>query len=77
MLESWLWERYCHAVCDSCRDDNDEHKLLPRTDVKTTYMLKDEDLDVRVPPLRFYAKKNPHNPRYGHMKLYLKCQVRF
>ncbi|CAB3407374.1 unnamed protein product [Caenorhabditis bovis] len=75
LLDSWLWERYCCAVCDSCRDDKGEHKLMARTDVKTTYLLKDCDLDLRKPPLRYWSKKNPHNPRYGDMKLYLKKQV--
>ncbi|KIH56825.1 DNA repair protein [Ancylostoma duodenale] len=75
MFDSWLWERYNHPVCDGCRDDLGEHKLIPRTEAKSTYLLKDCDLDLRNPPLRFWAKKNPHNPRYGDMKLYLKCQV--
>ncbi|VDN31957.1 unnamed protein product, partial [Cylicostephanus goldi] len=56
-------------------DDLGEHKLIPRTEAKANYLLKDCDLDIREPPLRFWAKKNPHNPRYGDMKLYLKCQV--
>ncbi|KAF1768386.1 hypothetical protein GCK72_000198 [Caenorhabditis remanei] len=75
LMDSWLWERYNCAVCDACRDDKGEHKLLARTEVKTTYLLKDCDLDLRKPPLRYWAKKNPHNPRYGDMKLYLKCQI--
>ncbi|KJH45652.1 DNA repair protein [Dictyocaulus viviparus] len=75
MFDSWLWERYNHPVCDSCRDDSGEHRLIPRTEVKSAYLLKDCDLDLRKPPLRYWAKKNPHNPRYGDMKLYLKCQV--
>lgn len=40
-------------------------------------MLKDCDLDLRKPILRYISKKNPHNPRYGEMKLYLKAQVIF
>ncbi|CAI2311147.1 unnamed protein product [Caenorhabditis sp. 36 PRJEB53466] len=75
LMDSWLWERYNCPVCDSCRDEKGEHKLLARTEVKNAYLLKDCDLDLRKPPLRFWAKKNPHNPRYGDMKLYLKCQV--
>jgi DNA-repair protein complementing XP-A cells len=39
-------------------------------------LLKDEDLDLRRPILRYISKKNPHNPRYGDMKLYLEIQVR-
>ncbi|KAK6040609.1 DNA repair protein [Cooperia oncophora] len=57
------------------RDDLGEHKLIPRTEAKSFYLLKDCDLDLRKPVLRYWAKKNPHNPRYGDMKLYLKCQV--
>ncbi|VDM66783.1 unnamed protein product [Strongylus vulgaris] len=64
MFDSWLWERYNHPVCDGCRDDLGEHKLIPRTEAKANYLLKDCDLDIREPPLRFWAKKNPHNPRY-------------
>ncbi|VDO42907.1 hypothetical protein V3C99_004757 [Haemonchus contortus] len=75
MFDSWLWERYSHPVCDGCRDDLGEHKLIPRTEAKSFYLLKDCDLDLRKPVLRYWSKKNPHNPRYGDMKLYLKCQV--
>ncbi|KAE9411924.1 hypothetical protein Angca_005533, partial [Angiostrongylus cantonensis] len=75
LFDSWLWERYNHPVCDTCRDDLGEHRLIPRTEVKSFYLLKDCDLDLRKPPLRYWSKKNPHNPRYGDMKLYLKCQV--
>lgn len=59
------------------RKPDGEHKLITRTEAKTQYMLKDCDFDMRKPPLRFISKKNPHNPRYGDMKLYLKAQVCF
>ncbi|CAI5440050.1 unnamed protein product [Caenorhabditis angaria] len=75
LLDSWLWQRYSCAICDSCRNEKGEHKLLARTEAKNLYLLKDCDLDLRKPILRFWAKKNPHNPRYGDMKLYLKLQV--
>lgn len=52
-----------------------KHKLISRTEAKQHYLLKDCDLDKREPPLRFILKKNPHNPRWGDMKLYLKVQV--
>lgn len=51
------------------------HKLISRTEAKQRYLLKDCDLDKREPPLRFILKKNPHNPRWGDMKLYLQLQV--
>ena len=59
-----------------CRDDKGAHKLIARTEAKEKYMLKDCDLDLRKPVLRYISRKNPHNPRYGEMKLYLKAQVR-
>lgn len=57
------------------RDNEEKHKLISRTEAKQHYLLKDCDLDKREPPLRFILKKNPHNPRWGDMKLYLKLQV--
>lgn len=39
------------------------------------YLLKDCDLEKRDPPLKFIVKKNPHNVRWGSMKLYLELQV--
>ncbi|RMC22432.1 hypothetical protein DUI87_00746 [Hirundo rustica rustica] len=53
----------------------DKHKLITRTEAKEEYLLKDCDLDKREPVLRFIVKKNPHNSRWGEMKLYLKLQV--
>lgn len=38
-------------------------------------MLKDCDLDKREPPLKYIVRKNPHNVRWGEMKLYLHLQV--
>uniref|UniRef100_A0A915DNX7 XPA C-terminal domain-containing protein n=1 Tax=Ditylenchus dipsaci TaxID=166011 RepID=A0A915DNX7_9BILA len=75
LYDSWLWEKFSFAICDSCRDDTDKHKLIARTEAKTKFLLKDCDFDLRKPVLRFISKKNPHNPRYGDMKLYLQIQV--
>lgn len=57
------------------RDNDVKHKLISRTEAKQNFLLKDCDLDQREPPLRFILRKNPHNPRWGDMKLYLKTQV--
>lgn len=73
--DAFLWHRFNFPVCDDCRDETDKHKLIARTEAKSLYLLKDCDLDLRKPPLRFLSKKNPHNPRYGDMKLYLKPQL--
>lgn len=70
MVSKWL------KVFLLFRDNEEKHKLISRTEAKQRYLLKDVDLDKREPPLRFILKKNPHNPRWGDMKLYLLLQVR-
>nr|XP_020474118.1 DNA repair protein complementing XP-A cells isoform X2 [Monopterus albus] len=74
-MDSYLSNSFDLAVCDQCRDNEEKHKLISRTEAKKRYLLKDCDLDKREPPLRFILKKNPHNARWGDMKLYLKLQV--
>uniref|UniRef100_A0A8B9E4H8 XPA, DNA damage recognition and repair factor n=1 Tax=Anser cygnoides TaxID=8845 RepID=A0A8B9E4H8_ANSCY len=74
-MDSYLMQHFDWATCDNCRDAEDKHKLITRTEAKEEYLLKDCDLDKREPVLRFIVKKNPHNPRWGDMKLYLKVQV--
>ncbi|NXI75055.1 XPA protein, partial [Anseranas semipalmata] len=74
-MDSYLMQHFDWATCDNCRDAEDKHKLITRTEAKEEYLLKDCDLDKREPVLRFIVKKNPHNPRWGDMKLYLKLQV--
>ncbi|XP_077515978.1 DNA repair protein complementing XP-A cells homolog Xpac isoform X2 [Amblyomma americanum] len=73
-LLSFLLEKFALEICDKCRDKEDKHKLITRTDCKNEYLLKDCDLDLREPPLPFILKPNPHHA-HGNMKLYLKCQV--
>ncbi|XP_010791422.1 DNA repair protein complementing XP-A cells [Notothenia coriiceps] len=74
-MDSYLSNSFDLSVCDKCRDNEEKHKLISRTEAKKQYLLKDCDLDQREPPLRFTLKKNPHNPTWGDMKLYLKVQV--
>uniref|UniRef100_A0A8C4UU39 XPA C-terminal domain-containing protein n=1 Tax=Falco tinnunculus TaxID=100819 RepID=A0A8C4UU39_FALTI len=74
-MDSYLMQHFDWATCDNCRDAEDKHKLITRTEAKEEYLLKDCDLDKREPVLRFIVKKNPHNSRWGDMKLYLKLQV--
>jgi DNA repair protein len=58
------------------RDTNDDkYSLITRTDARQEYLLKDCDLDLREPILRFILRKNPLNPRWGDMKLYLRLQA--
>ncbi|XP_006790883.1 DNA repair protein complementing XP-A cells [Neolamprologus brichardi] len=74
-MDSYLSNSFDLPVCDNCRDNEEKHKLISRTEAKQRYLLKDCDLDKREPPLRFILKKNPHNPRWGDMKLYLQLQL--
>ncbi|ELU03972.1 hypothetical protein CAPTEDRAFT_219337 [Capitella teleta] len=74
--DSYLLSTFDLSVCDRCRDNDEKHKLITRTEAKNVFLLKDADFDRREPPLKFIVKKNPHNPRWGDMKLYLLPQVR-
>lgn len=74
--DSFLFKTYEYPVCDKCKDTDEKHKLITRTDAKNDYLLKDVDLDKREPMLKFMIKPNPHNSRWGDMKLYLKLQVK-
>ncbi|XP_013106909.1 DNA repair protein complementing XP-A cells homolog [Stomoxys calcitrans] len=73
--DSFLMNNFSHSVCDKCRDCDGEHSLITRTEAKAEYLLKDCDFDKREPPLRYISRKNPHNIRWGEMKLYLHLQV--
>ncbi|NXL39027.1 XPA protein, partial [Glaucidium brasilianum] len=74
-MDSYLMQHFDWATCDNCRDTEDKHRLITRTEAKEEFLLKDCDLDKREPVLRFIVKKNRHNARWGDMKLYLKPQV--
>ncbi|KAK9500169.1 hypothetical protein O3M35_001481 [Rhynocoris fuscipes] len=74
-ISSFLLNHFDHPVCDGCRDNEDKHSLITKTEAKCEYLLKDCDLDKREPPLKFISRKNPHNTNWGEMKLYLHLQV--
>lgn len=57
------------------RDSEDKHSLITKTEAKSEYLLADCDFDKREPPLKCIMRKNPHNNRWGSMKLYLHIQV--
>lgn len=57
------------------RDPDDKHSLITKSEAKEEYLLKDCDFDKREPPLKYILKKNPHNNRWGEMKLYLHLQI--
>jgi len=88
-LTSYLYKNFTEPICDTCRDKysiNDEkddcddeqsirYSLITRTLAKDKYLLTDYDLDKREPILKCIEKKNPHNQRWGIMRLYLRCQI--
>ena len=65
----------CLIICIIYRESDEKHALITKTDAKKEFLLKDVDFDRREPPLKFIIRKNPHNPRWGDMKLYLRSQV--
>lgn len=73
--ESYLLEKFDLPVCNNCHDPKDKHSLITKTTAKEEYLLRDHDLEKREPPLKFIIKKNPHNIRWGEMKLYLHLQI--
>lgn len=73
--DSYLFNNFEYSVCDKCRDPDDKHSLITRTEAKAEYLLKDCDFDRREPALKYISRKNPHNVRWGEMKLYLHSQV--
>ncbi|KAF7281918.1 DNA repair protein complementing XP-A cells homolog Xpac [Rhynchophorus ferrugineus] len=73
-VKSWLFEKFDYKCCDSCKETQ-EYKLITKTEAKQKYLLQDCDLDKREPLLKFIKQKNPHNVRWGDMKLYLEYQV--
>ena len=70
---SYLRKHYNALVCDECKDD-EKYPLMTLSEVKTEYVLNDNHLK-RDPALKFILKKNPHNPSWGEMKLFLLPQV--
>ncbi|XP_071794392.1 DNA repair protein complementing XP-A cells homolog isoform X1 [Asterias amurensis] len=73
--DSFIYRTFDYQVCDECKDNEDKHSLIAKTEAKQLYLLKDVDFDRREPILKHLVRKNPHNPRWGEMKLYLKLQV--
>ncbi|KAF5278424.1 hypothetical protein FQA39_LY05913 [Lamprigera yunnana] len=73
--QSWLFDTFDYSVCDECKDTEEEHRLITKTEALKQYLLKNCDLEKREPNLKFIQKKNPHNQRWGDMKLYLQIQI--
>ena len=79
---SHLLRTFDHPACDECKnmEKDGPHQLITKTDAKKEFLLKDSDFekgerDKPFVPLKFVLRKNPHNPRWGDMKLFLRSQV--
>lgn len=73
--DSYLLRTFDLTVCDGCRDKEEKHSLITKTEAKQEYLLKDCDFDKREPILKYIIRKNPHNANWGEMKLYLHLQI--
>ncbi|XP_041464560.1 DNA repair protein complementing XP-A cells homolog isoform X2 [Lytechinus variegatus] len=74
--DSYLFKHFEYTVCDECRDNEEKHALITKTDARNEFLLKDADFDKRDPPLKFITRKNPHHVRWGEMKLFLRLHRR-
>jgi DNA-repair protein complementing XP-A cells len=74
--DSYLLKNFEYSCCDKCKDLDEKHELITKTDARTEFLLKDCDFDKREPPLKFISRKNPHKSTWAEMKLYLKLQVK-
>merc|ERR1712158_75835 len=74
--DSFLFRTFDLEVCDKCKDTEKDgkHELITKTDAKNEFLLKDIEFE-REPTLKFLTRKNPHNQRWGDMKLFLRLQV--
>jgi len=76
IADSYLSRNFNLEVCDKCKntEKDGKHELITKTDAKNEFLLKDLHFD-KEPALKFIVRKNPHNQRWGDMKLYLRLQV--
>ena len=63
-------------IDDQRAEETIRYSLITRTAAKERFLLTDYDLDKREPILKCIQRKNPHNQRWGVMRLYLRCQIR-
>jgi DNA-repair protein complementing XP-A cells len=74
-IDPELSENFGVSVCYDCKDSNPLFGIITKTQARNEYMLTDEELaDSSLMPS--ISRKNPHNPRWADMKLYLRLQVR-
>lgn len=74
-LDSYLLSTFDYACCNSCKDMEERHNLITKTEARDLYLLSEVDITKREPILKFIVKKNPRNKTWGDMKLYLQLQI--
>ena len=74
-IDPELYENFGVATCFSCKESSEIYGIITKTQARTEYLLTDEELadSTLLPSI---SRKNPHNPRWADMKLYLRRQVR-
>ena len=74
-IDPEYFEKFGVCVCISCKDSNVIYGIITKTQARNEYLLTDEELaDHSILPS--ISRKNPHNPRWADMKLYLRRQIR-
>lgn len=74
-IDPEFYEAFHVVVCFSCKDTDGLYTIITKTQARNEFLLTDEELadSALLPSI---SRKNPHNPRWADMKLYLKKQVR-
>lgn len=74
-IDPELYDNFRACVCYSCKESNEIYEIITKTQARNEYLLTDEELadSLLLPSI---SRKNPHNPRWADMKLYLRRQVR-
>lgn len=74
-IDPELYENFGVAACFSCKESSEMYGIMTKTQARNEYLLADEELadSTLLPSI---SRKNPHNPRWADMKLYLRRQVR-
>lgn len=74
-IDPEFYENFRVIVCLTCKESNEIYGIITKTQARNEYLLTDEELadSMLMPSI---SRKNPHNPRWADMKLYLRRQVR-
>ena len=77
--QSKFFDAYGVWVCYSCQRGaqgaGGKYQVLTKSKAKDEYLLTDRQLDRAQGGLGCMARPNPHDSRYGDMRLYLRTQV--